>query len=361
MQELKETFNGIQEMVQKDELKESFDAVKRNLEAGYFDFNEASLMRVDKPAIREKVLNSLRSWPLREFLAKSGTTGISGAAYLVPDKIYQILFDCAVETDIVADISIAMVGPEAIPGSTLKVDIIVDGQYKPKKFMSGGMIPTETLQTTQATLDFTNGFAIHPRITNDLIEDQAFDVMEMHLRNAGKEMGEYATNEALMVMMLSTDGDGTLNTEAGGADSTTLTNVFNAVAANINDGYVSDTYVSSHHQWLSAIAADTTYSQNAVAFRDNLITNGYPTRLFGMNCIFNECDALTKALGINNALEDLNSFVFTKAYALLSGRKRWMRIENYSEPMKDLVGCVVSARQDSVTIYNDSICRIRET
>ena len=54
------------------------------------------------------------------------------------------------------------------------------------------------------------------------------------------------------------------------------------------------------------------------------------------------------------------SVVFTKASALLSGRKRWLRIENYAEPIKDLVGATVSFRQDSVTIYDDAIAPYTE-
>jgi hypothetical protein len=53
--------------------------------------------------------------------------------------------------------------------------------------------------------------------------------------------------------------------------------------------------------------------------------------------------------------------MFDKAYALLTGRKRWMRIENYSNPVRDLKGAVVTFRQDSVSIYNDSIGVITET
>jgi len=55
------------------------------------------------------------------------------------------------------------------------------------------------------------------------------------------------------------------------------------------------------------------------------------------------------------------TLVFDKDYALLSGRKRWLRIENYSDPIRDLVGATVTARQDSVTIYNDACANITES
>ena len=52
--------------------------------------------------------------------------------------------------------------------------------------------------------------------------------------------------------------------------------------------------------------------------------------------------------------------MFDKNNALLSGRKRWMRIEKYSEPVKDLAGATVTFRQDSVNVYADSSATITE-
>jgi hypothetical protein len=54
------------------------------------------------------------------------------------------------------------------------------------------------------------------------------------------------------------------------------------------------------------------------------------------------------------------TLVFDRNNALLTGRKRWMRIENYSDPRTITEGAVVSCRQDSVTLYNDAIYRLTE-
>jgi len=368
---------SIKEMVDKTEVQRK--TIMDSLERRYYDFEESNLLLGQGKEDRQQILETLRTisltdiirrsgddmpWvkpKIKEFLAKSGTTGIAGAAYLIPDKIYQIMFDSAVASDIVADISIALIPPDQIPGSTLKVDIAVDDSYVPKKYSSGASMPTETIKTTQATLDFSTSWGINFQIGNDLIEDAQFDLIEMHLRNAGREMGEYATNEAITVLMTSTDGDGTLNTESAGADVTTFTDVLNGVDTNTQDGYISDIYLCSHHLIGSEIFKDTTYTMDATGVRDEFVREFYPKRLLGMNVVYSECDMLTKALGTGNAFEDLNSYCLTKEKSLISGRKRWLRIEKYSDPIRDLVGATVTARQDSVSVYNDSICRIRES
>ncbi len=371
---------GLQEMQRRLEKPDNEHAQKQVMEMldhGYYDYDEVNIFGTGmgfggtrnstrqtpiKQADYAELKESIKNIPLREFLARSGTTGIAGAAYLVPTKIHQIMFDSAVLADITNDISITIIPADQIPGTTHKVDIAIDDSYVPKPFLSGGQIPTETIATTQATLDFSESFGVNFRITNDLIEDNQFDLIEMHIRNAGREMGEYAANLAAYVMITSTDGDGTLNTEAAGADVTTFTDVMNARDANIQDGYISDTFLGSHHLIFDEIAKDTTYTQDADEWRTELIKTGFAPFL-GLKPILSEITTLSHSTGLASATayEDLNSFVFAKDYALLTGRKRWLRMEKYSDPVRDLVGAVVSSRQDSVTVYNDSICKITET
>jgi len=330
---------GIQEMVQKDELQPLIKEVKQRLDDGYFDWDEFGIVKHYAPGNPEKrkaLMENLRRIPLREFLAKSGTTGIAGAAYLIPDKIYQVMFDSAVEADIVADISIAMIPADQIPGSTLKVDIAVDESYKPKKYF---------------------------QIANDLIEDSQFDVIEMHLRNAGREMGEFASNEALTVLKTATDGDGTVNSaNTGDADETkflggTTSDVKRAIKGVVNDGYTPDTMVVTHEAMLHSIIETAGAQYAEVTLMDSFVKEGWPTTLAGMNVIYSDVDILTNSKAFTNCV----TIVFDKDYALLSGRKRWLRIEKYSDPIRDLAGATVTARQDSVTVYNDAIYVLTES
>lgn len=353
---------SLQDMMHKTEQqRKDIEAV---MDRGHFDFDQANLLKGQPLKETFEILRTIKAVSLgrlHEFLASSGTAGLAGAAYLIPTKIYQIMFDSAVNADICDQISITMIPADQIPGTTMKVDVAKDDSYLPKKFSSGGSAPDQTIETVQATLDFSDIWSINFKIANDLIEDSQFDIIEMHLRNAGREMGEFATNEAITILMTSTDGDGTLNTEGAGSDVTTLTDVINGKEANLRDNYLSDIFLCSHHLIFDEVNKDTTFSQDATGWRDHLMTEGYPTRLLGMNVVYSECDMLTKALGVNNAFEDLNSYCLTKDYSLLTGRKRWLRIEKYSDPIKDLQGAAVTCRQDSVSVYNDSICRIRET
>lgn len=371
---------SIKEMVDKTE--DQRKQIEYRLDQGFFDFNEASLLDGQGREDRQQLMESLRKislddiikrssddlpWlkpKLKEFLAKSGTTGIAGAAYLIPEKIYQIMFDSAVCTDIVADISRVMIPADQIPGTTLRVDIAKDESYKPKKYSSGGKMPSETIETVKATLDFSTPFGINFPIANDLIEDSQFDLIEMHLSNAGREMGEFATNECLDVAYQAPDGDGTLNggTATGDADETkwhtsNTTDVEALIKANCDDGFVSDLLVVPHECMIHSILSTSGLAYNESQVYNEFMHGGWPTQLGPLKVFYADTDIMTN----DKAFTDCKTLVLTKDYSLVSGRKRWLRIEKYSDPIRDLVGATITARQDTVSIYKDSIAYMYET
>jgi len=372
---------SIQEMV--DKTGDQRKTIEANMDAtkGGYDFDQANLMMglgvEDRSRMAKSIVNTPLSRLLRaaypelglkakEIFAESGTTGIQGAIYLIPDKIHQILFESAVETDRVEQISINVIPAEQIPGSTYKVDIEVDGSYQPYKYSSGGKLPDVEITVVQATLDFTQPWGLNFRITNDMIEDSQFDMIQFHLTQAGREFGEYATNEALTVLKTGTDGDGTVNSDlSGNADETKFTGATTYDLKDIHQLVLDDGYFPSHlilvpHAWYHSIVS-TGFTAGASEYSEpwayEAMVNGLPSKILGCEVIYSNVDTLTNS----QAMTNLVTIMFDKRYALLSGRKRWLRIENYSDPVRDLVGAAVTARQDSVTVYNDSIGVITET
>jgi len=191
---------SIQEMV--DKTVDQRRNVKSEMDAtGRFHPELQSIFTDQTPADVYALKQSLREIPLREFLAKSGTTGIAGAAYLVPDKIHDDLMIYSKQYDLVPLISAQVV--TGWRGGDLLVNIIEDGSYKPQAFSSGGNAPSETVKTVQATLDADlNTYGLNIPITNDLIEDANYDMVEFHLRAAAKAVGERSSELAIIVMFV---------------------------------------------------------------------------------------------------------------------------------------------------------------
>ena len=358
----KATLENIQQLM---ETKHAFDWEEFNL----FGTGEDQQGNKDLQLGRQDMLNlatAIRNIPLREFMAKSGAitaAGLQGSNFVIPVKVYDVLLTSSIETDIVPEISRAVLGPSELPGTTCPVDIVVDNTFNPKMYSSGGKIPESNLNIIQATLDFSQSFGLHIPITNDLIEDSKFGLIEVSLQEAGKEMGEKASDLAFTIAYTGTDGDGSVN---GPTTSTTqyktkwvdtgTTGLRDAYALVFGDGFTPDLLVMSRAAMIDDVVGSLGVAYNDVDVNNDFIRSGLPTKIATMNVVYTECNYAT----VDKAYTTCRSIIMTKAYSLLSGRKRWLRIEHYSDPIQDLVGATISSRQDSVTMYDDSISEFIE-
>jgi hypothetical protein len=354
---------SIQEIVR--DFKPNLDKVERHMD-GKSSFHPRDISLLTDPEIkaadRLKIKQSVKEIPLgylMEFLMADGTSDLAGAAYLVPDKIYDILFEAGAVNDIVPLCAPVV----SCPGSSLKVDVEVDGSFKAHFGASGGSAPSETVQTTQVTIT-PKLFQINPVITQELIEDSQFDMMEFHLRRAGEQMGQFSTEQYLAAMISGADGDGTQNTCSTGTNNACyLSDLAESWAANLEDGFLSDTVILPP-TLLHTVLADDTIAKYSDQFHSKGSLNS-PLNwgsFLGMNIVLvkhmNTDYTGDGALYISSKW---HAFVQDKANASLVVRKRWMKIDRYAKPVEDLVGAVISARQDEATIYNDASCEITAT
>lgn len=343
-------------MVQKtvDQRKE----IRRVLGGGTFHPNDASILKNQKPADYLTLKESLRNISLAEFLGK-GT--VAGANYLIPDKLYDTLIFYSKETDLVPLISADVA--ERWRGGDLKVAITYDNSYKPKAFASGGQLATETVATETATLT-PKSFGIGIQIGQDLIEDANWSMVEWHTRQAAKAMGEYATDLALTVLKTAPDGIGTKNAiTTATADTTIYTELFQAIDDLCEDKWVANTLLTGVEPLEHTILTDTntTGVQYHLPIQMSMPTEGFDFKLLNLDVKIATDDQLHDSTDDEGAVwTTCVSVVFDRNNALLTGRKRWMQIGNYANPIADLFGAVVTGRQDSVSLYKDAICVITE-
>jgi len=360
---------GIQEMVQKseDQLKD----VKHLLNAGYFHPAEASILGTlehpQKLSVRLELEESLRNIPLREFLAKSASTKI-GSAYLVPDKLHTDLMAATYQSDKVPLFAAQVVN--GWKGGDLLVDIAVrqpvggakaeGGKWSlyPKKFSSGGAMPQQTVETVKATLSPIS-FSVPLHIGADLVEDAGIapDIIQWHVTHAAQQLGQYATDLAIADLMAAADGDGTQCTvTTAGANTTTSGEVLEALREVGSEFWNPNTMIVTHEAWGDAITV--TASHAGVVLLPP--PQGYDAKFQMLDTILNNSSSLCTDV-TSGKMTVCVTLVLDRSAALLCGRKRWLKIENYGNPVADLQCAVVSCRQDCVTLYKDASCEITET
>jgi hypothetical protein len=364
---------SIQETTQKTEVKQQLQLIEKDMDSfGEFHPERSSILNVESPALRLELQEMLHTIPLREFLAKSGTTGIAGAAYMVPDKIHSDLVLYGENTDICPLISAQMV--DGWQGGDLKVNIVDPDTYKAKKVTSGGAMPTSTAQAMQATLT-PQTFAVPILITEDLIEDAAYGLVDWHLKKAAEAIGEFASNLAITVLGTAADGWGTLNSGNAGAGTTAWANIETAIGANIDDRWPPNTVLINPEAWNDGVKKDIGIETAGGAagdfwqpYADTHMTNvspvaaGFDFKVGTLDFKQYICDYNHAAYPTDTtAMTACKTIVFDRNASLLTGRKRWMQINNYADPIRDLAGAVVSCRQDSVSLYDDSVYTLTET
>lgn len=368
-------------------LKEILEATKDNrkqiehnmdMTHGGFHPEEASIYTGLKDAEKVEIYETLQKIPLhvlveklglKEYLGHSGalTTGYTAdASYLLPDKIYAELFEnarCADITPLVSNIV-------DTPGATLKIDAEVDGKFIPHFFASGGEIPDETVETAQGTVT-PRAFGINIGVTNEMVEDSLFDQMETHLRIAGKAMGEFSTKMCLFPIMddhrataTTYRVEGAYNTvSSGGATTLDISDLLEAEGANATDGFDTTHVIIPPHGPQTLLLGAVGYPQDWTYIRDLNLSNNPIGNIAGMDIVrvkhITTADTPAAVQYYSGLYSTTwHALAVNKTYGIQTVRKRWLKIENYSDPIKDLVGAVVSARQGHLVAYADACCVI---
>jgi len=318
----------------------------------------AAVARGDKP---ESIL--------KEFIVHSGalttgTTGAMGYNYLLPDVIYTALFENASQDDIAPLISNML----ECPGPELKVDAEADDKFKPGFTSSGGDAPYKAITTAQGTIK-PKTFTMNIGVTNEMLEDNLFNVLASHISIAGKRMGEFSSRMALFPVMDDHRAtattyriEGAYNTfNTGGASTLDWSDIIQAWGENNTDGWKTNVAVIAP-QGPSTLLVGAAGYPTPLADWSKINLNSNPiANLNGMDIVVCSHMITTDAAAALSWQAGLYSthwhmLGLNKTYGIQTVRKRWLKIENYSDPIKDLVGAVVSARQGHLVAYADAVC-----
>jgi len=309
------------------------------------------------PLEEQEIRETLHSIPLHEFLAKMT---VSGGTYLIPDKVHDDLIFYTRQTDACPLMGHVVTGWQ---GGDLLVDIVNDGTYKAHEFDSGGQVPSETAETTQATLS-PKSFGVFANIASDLIEDSQFGLVEWHLQKAAMACGDLATSLALTVLISPPDGWGTLNESAtGDADETKFTlgsasDIITATRALGEDRWVTDTIITTPEAWGHSIAVQAL----PIGWTAFPPAEGYTNKLGNIDVLQLTNPELHASTDLEGAaFTNCITLVISRQNAMLTGRKRWLQINDYADPVKGLAGATLTCRQDSVTLYKDAVYKLTET
>jgi hypothetical protein len=169
-----------------------------------------------------------------------------------------------------------------------------------------------------------------------------------------------ASNDALWAIAIRTTGTtgyGVKQTASAGADTTIPTQLGTMcaqVAAPSQYGYyVPDLLMVTPEAWWDALITTAGHPEvtNGV--------NGYQAGYGALNVVFINGSSLGTVA--SNRLTNAVSVVACKNCAFGISRKNWLKIENYSDPVKDLSGAVITGKQSMAELSCAAIGVLTET
>jgi len=333
--------------------------IQECLDKGSWHPEDASIFQGLKREDRLEVKDTLDNLSLSELLLRTGaltTGGLQGGNYLIANKVHDTLMMGANQYDIAPLVSREIVS--GWKGADLTVAIGLEGTYVATEVGSAGLSPEGGGGVVAATIT-PKTYKINLPVTNDMLEDNAFGLIEMYTKLAGQACGRKSTSLILYILINAPDGDGNLNTQAASADETTYAQLLAGHALNGNDLFISDTLIITPESWRHSVGA--TASGLPGITTQALVPTGFAMKLQTMDVIFNTDPLMHDSADLAGAaMTACKTLVFDRKSALLTGRKRWLQIEEFSNWQTDLEHAVISFRQDSVTLYKDSICLITE-
>ena len=199
--------------------------------------------------------------------------GIEGQL-LIPRKIHATLIEEVNKRLIPRTEASFVVGPANIPGSSYDIDLETPNTLDIREVAEGADIPLDTMAYTTINVKPVK-YGVSIRITKEMMEDAQWNLLERHIKTAGKRFAENETNLVL------TELDNATNTTAGGA-AITIANITTAMLDLEDDDYEPTTMLVGNEVLSDLRNIDTFVEANKLGSREMLQT-GFIGTIFGMN------------------------------------------------------------------------------
>ncbi len=236
-----------------------------------------------------------------------------------------------------------------VPVQSNKLDWVLGevGSYAPK-VAEGAEIPIATQDYDKRTFTIEK-YGVRPLITNELIEDGLFNIVNLELEKAGKKIENSLNQEALSNILensrqsFDTSGSNQGVKAVAGAMGTLSAANFNA-----------DTVIM-HPEAQTKILLDYTPGTYDTTYHQ---TGTVPSILGLKAFVCNVVDTSNSYTWDFDQDSEIGMLVIDSKNSGAVAMKRDITIEKYSDPIRDLTGISVTARFDCERLWPSATCRV---
>jgi len=221
----------------------------------------------------------------------------------------------------------------------------------------GAAIPIDT--ETFSTVDLSiKKIGCRPIITNELIEDGLWDMVEFELMRAGQKLEHKLNYDVINEATDKTTYAAITNVDAGA--NTTPGNVLEAIKDILDYDYIPTDMIMTPFAENKIISSNNLL-QAHMAGSDAALRNYDIGRVFGLKLHRLSVDGWTtgtyKWNSGNDTAHDVHALVCDSSYCMI-GMRRDITVEQYDDPIHDLVGLSATMRYGVKTVQPEKACLI---
>lgn len=221
----------------------------------------------------------------------------------------------------------------------------------------GAAIPIDTETFTTTNLEIKK-VGTRPIITNELIEDGLWDMVEFELMRAGQKL-EHKLNYDVINEAVDKSTYSAISTVDAGADFT-LANTLTAIKNILDYDYVPTDFILTPFAENKLISSNNLLQAN-YAGSDAALRNYDIGKIFGLNIhrlsVDGSSDNTYKWNSGNDTAHDIHALVCDPTYCMI-GMRRDITVEQYDDPIHDLVGLSATMRYGVKTVQPEKACII---
>ena len=212
-------------------------------------------------------------------------------------------------------------------------------------------IDNQTYSKTDITI---NKYGTRPLITNELIEDSLFDIVELELKKAGARL-ENKLNRVVLAAILAGVTTSTLNPNGS---HIAVSDLARAVALVKKQNYLPNILVT-HPTAEGYLLQDSNLAYVSYAGQSSSLTSGTVPKLIGLTpYTCTATDAASPTWDDTSAGSDVTALVLSKDDLGMLGMRRDIAIEQYDDPIHDLIGISCTMRYGYGVINETAGCLI---
>jgi len=270
-----------------------------------------------------------------------GTGNATEGSLLIVKKIFDTLIPEVDKALIPRSEAAIFAGAGDIPGSSLDVDLEVENSMDVREVGEGSEIYLDNQEYTSFNIK-PKKYGVTVRITNELLEDGKWNLLERNVRTAGKRMAE---NENSLIITNALDN--ATNTVSGGA-AVTIGNITRAMQYLEDADYEPTTYFVGNEVLNDLRNIDTFVEADKVGNTD-MIQKGFQGVLYGMNVI---------RVSTNAGMTTTTSYVTDKDHAYMIAEKRSITVDNFMLNGFDMSAASVTQRIAARHVKAGAIAKI---